>query len=154
MHADRLQVLHTPLRSYGGHKRCSGAIVTVKLNEDNRTLKAMLQTPGKQRIAVVQTGGVFCAVVGDKLAAHAIENGWAGMIIKGYIRDARALEQMPMAIWALGTCPRRSAKLEEGELDASLHFGGVTFETGHYLYADEDGIVVAAAPFSDVFFSV
>ena len=154
MHADRLQVLHTPLHSYGGHKRCSGAIVTVKLNEDNRTLKAMLQTPGKQRIAVVQTGGVFCAVVGDKLAAHAIENGWAGMIINGYIRDARALEQMPMAIWALGTCPCRSARREEGELEAVLHFGGVTFETGHYLYADEDGIVLAKAPFSDIFFSV
>ena len=47
---------------------------------------------------------------------------------------------------ALGTNPRKSTKEGTGQVDIPIHFGGVTFIPGHYLYSDEDGILVAASP--------
>ncbi|MCL4168466.1 UNVERIFIED_CONTAM: hypothetical protein GTU68_039265, partial [Idotea baltica] len=95
----------------------------------------------------------FCAVVGDNLASHAIEHGWSGIIVNGYIRDIKALSDMPIAIWALGTCPRRSQKRAEGLKDVSLQFGNVELRSGDFLYADEDGILVSEAPFKDISFA-
>ena len=33
-----------------------------------------------------------------------------------------------------------------GEVDIAVSFGGVTFVPGHYLYADDDGVIVSASP--------
>ncbi len=152
LHAEILQVVRVPLVSYGGKDRCSGSIVTVKMDGDNRVLKSLLSTPGEKRIAVVDAGGVFCAVVGDNLAALAIANSWGGIILNGYVRDTRALARMPIGVWALGTCPCRSARRSQGETNAVLHFGGARFETNNFIYVDEDGLVVADQPFRDIVF--
>jgi regulator of ribonuclease activity A len=51
---------------------------------------------------------------------------------------------MELGVLALGTLPRKSEKRGPGEHDVAVTFAGVTFVPGHYLYADDDGIVVAA----------
>ena len=45
---------------------------------------------------------------------------------------------------ALNTCPRRSKEDGKGTENRPVHFAGVTFRPGQYLYADRDGIIVAA----------
>ena len=40
--------------------------------------------------------------------------------------------------------PAKSAKKGDGEIDVALEFGGVRFEPGHWIYCDEDGVLVAA----------
>ena len=151
---DSVQVLECSLVSYGGTSRCSGQIVTFHLDEDNRALKSRLQTPGSGQVAVVDVSGDICAVVGDRLAGFAIENGWSGIILNGYLRDTDKLRGMPIAIWALGTYPRRSSKRADGATDLPISFGGVEFTPGAYLYADEDGIVLAEKPLDDISFAV
>ncbi|MEL6822558.1 MAG: putative 4-hydroxy-4-methyl-2-oxoglutarate aldolase, partial [Calditrichota bacterium] len=42
-----------------------------------------------------------------------------------------------------GTHPRRSIKKGEGSVDIPIHFAGVEFNPGHFVYVDEDGIIVA-----------
>jgi regulator of ribonuclease activity A len=37
----------------------------------------------------------------------------------------------------------RSGKTGAGQRGVAVSFAGVTFSPGHFLYADEDGIVVA-----------
>ena len=143
---DSVQVVTTPLTQYGGRAHCSGPVATFLLEEDNRVLKEALQTPGEGRVAVVQVSGGMCAVVGDKLAGFALENGWAGIVLHGYLRDTRVLKTMPIAVWALGTFPRRSTKRCEGKADIPLHFGDVSFEPGAFLYGDDDGIVLSKTP--------
>lgn len=142
-YGDSVQVLEIPLVSYGGISRCCGKIVTFQLDEDNRILKSQLQSPGYGQVAVVDVSGNICAVVGDRLAGFAIANGWGGIILNGYLRDTLKLRSMPIAIWALGKYPRRSSKRTDGLIDVMLNFGGVSFTPGAYIYADEDGIVVA-----------
>ena len=154
LHYDEIRVLAPTFVNYGGSDRCAGEIVTVQLDEDNRTLKALLQTSGGGRIAVADVSGAFCAVVGDNLASRAIEHGWSGILVHGFVRDVKALAEMPIAVWALGTCPFRSKKRSDGNLDVTLCFGSVSVKSGDFLYADEDGILFADSPFDDISFAV
>ena len=145
-YADEIQVAETiGLKHYGNHLRFSGQIQTLKCFEDNSLLKKIISSPSSASILVVDAGGSMrCAMVGDLIAALAVEHGWRGIIINGCIRDSVALSQIPIGIMALGTNPKKSSKLDLGEIGTSITFAGTQFETGNYLYADEDGIVVSA----------
>lgn len=76
----------------------------------------------------------------------AYENGWAGVVIHGAVRDTLELAQYPIGILALAPCPRKSKKEGVGEADLPVQFAGVTFHPGHWLYADEDGVVLKPTP--------
>jgi regulator of ribonuclease activity A len=153
IHRENIQVFQPmSFKSYGGKTRCSGEIVTVSLYEDNSTLKTLLQTPGNNRIAVAKVSGDFCAVVGDNLCKFAIDNGWGGIIIDGFVRDTNMLKTMPMTVLAKGTYPLRSSKKSQGKIGDTLEIAGVKVDHGSYLYLDEDGILVTKEKFSDINF--
>ncbi|GAB3135234.1 hypothetical protein GCM10027161_14260 [Microbispora hainanensis] len=88
-------------------------------------------------------GSLRTALLGDMIAASAAENGWAGVVINGAVRDTAALAGLDLGIKALGTNPRKSAKTGLGEVDVPVSFGDVTFAPGAWLYSDEDGILVS-----------
>ncbi|MBU1669035.1 ribonuclease E activity regulator RraA [bacterium] len=139
-----VKVLEQQLNSYGGRDCFYGEIVTIKLDEDNRGLVAMLRDEeGKGRVAVVDVDAKFCAVVGDNLMGFAAKNGWVGIIINGYVRDTRITKNIDAGLFALGTCPRRSAKEAAFERGITLNFGGVDFNEGEWIYADEDGVILS-----------
>ena len=46
----------------------------------------------------------------------------------------------------MNTHPVKSHKNHAGERDVELHFGGVTFKPGQWLYSDSDGIIVSDVP--------
>ena len=103
----------------------------------------MVAEEGHGKVMVVDAGGSKrCAMLGDMLAAKAAQNHWQGILIYGLIRDSKDINTMPLGVWALGTLPLKSVKLGTGQRDLPLHFAGVTFTPGHYLYADHDGIIV------------
>jgi regulator of ribonuclease activity A len=131
------------LRDYGKIGAFHGKVVTVKVFEDNGLVREVLETSGQGRVLVVDGGGsTRCALVGDKLARVAQENGWAGIVINGCIRDSDEIARIPIGVKALHAVPRRSAKKGVGERDVLVHFAGITFTPGRYLYADQDGIIV------------
>ena len=111
--------------------------------EDNALLKAILSTHGDGSVLVVDGGGsIERALMGDMIAKIAADNGWAGVVINGAIRDRVAISEIPLGVKALGTNPRKSTKTGEGEADITLQFGGVSFRRGAKLFSDEDGILV------------
>jgi regulator of ribonuclease activity A len=136
----------TPLFSdYGAVRAFCGQIATVKVHEDNLLVRQAIEEAGAGRVLVIDGGGSLrCALVGDKLAALAHQNGWAGLVVYGAIRDSRAIASIPIGVKALNTNPFRSVKKGAGDRDIAVTFAGVTFTPGHWLYADEDGIIVAA----------
>ena len=104
----------------------------------------LFQPRGETRVLVVDgAGSTYCALMGDNLATLAIDNNWAGVVINGCIRDAKQIGEMNVGVFAIGTCPRKSIKLGEGDKNIPVAFAGILFKPGNYLYADEDGIVVA-----------
>jgi regulator of ribonuclease activity A len=140
-----LQSCDLQFRNFGRSPRFSGAISTVRCLHDNALAKRVLSQPGAGKVLVIDGGGsMHCALVGDVMAGMAVANGWAGIVVRGAIRDSAALAMLDLGIKALGTNPRRGAKAGAGEIDLPVEFGGVVFTPGEYLYADEDGIVVSA----------
>jgi len=143
---DQVQVLAPIMKSYGGAKRVMGQIVTVQLSGSNKTLIELLKSEGAGQIAVVDVEAKFTAVVGDNLMKFAHENNWAGIIINGYVRDTKNTKEIDVGLFALGTCPKKTMEVCEGSLHVKIHFGGIDFNEGDYLYADRDGIIVSATP--------
>lgn len=135
---------------FGGSGTFFGRIETVRVFEDNVLVRAALEEEGRGRVLVVDGGGsTRCALLGDRLAAMAHENGWAGVVVNGCIRDSAEVAKLPLGVRALHAVPRRSDKRGSGERGVSVEFAGVSFAPGEYLYADADGIVVAARDLLD-----
>ncbi|MBI5784021.1 MAG: ribonuclease E activity regulator RraA [Rhodocyclales bacterium] len=138
----------TPMfRSFGGRTAFHGPMATLKLFEDNSFVRQALERAGAGRVLLIDGGGSLrCALVGDQLAALAVKNGWAGIVAYGCIRDSAAIGGMDIGVFALATHPRKTDKKNVGESDVPVTFGGVTFRPGEWLYADNDGVLVAEHP--------
>lgn len=142
--SDSLQVLEPLFTEYGGKEKFCGEIVTIKCFEDNSLVKQTLGSTGDGKVLVVDGGGSSrCALLGDLLGAMAVKNGWQGVLINGCVRDVEILKSMDIGVRALNCHPLKSNKRNEGQLNVPITFAGVSFEPGQYLYADENGIVVA-----------
>ncbi|MDZ7841730.1 MAG: ribonuclease E activity regulator RraA [Gammaproteobacteria bacterium] len=149
-YGDLLQVAEPIFRQFGRRTAFAGPIVAVKVFEDNTLVRASLETPGRGAVLVVDGGGsTRCALVGDLLARLAIDNGWAGIIVNGCIRDSAEIDGMDIGIRALATNPARSEKRGEGRGDVKVGFAGVSFTPGHHVYADADGVVVSEKDLAD-----
>ncbi len=142
-HGERLRSCDTQFRQFGGHSEFDGIVATVRCFQDNALLKSVLGTPGEGRVLVVDGGGsVHTALTGDLIAQLAVDNGWAGLVINGAVRDSAVLRSLPVGIKALGTNPRKSGKTGAGERDADVEFGGALFRPGDHVWCDDDGVVV------------
>ncbi len=140
---DELDSCEQQLRQYGARRSFSGRVRTVRCHEDNVLLRGLLEQPGAGQVLVVDGGGSLrTALLGDVIAGLALGHGWEGIVINGAVRDSAALAGMEIGIKALGSQPRRSAKLGAGEVDVPVTFGGATFRPGAELWSDDDGIVV------------
>lgn len=146
-HADILSVCLTPFRQFGGRSRFHGPIRTLRVFQDNGLVKATLAEPGDGAVLVIDGGASpRTALVGDLIAGSAVANGWAGLVILGPVRDSLALSALDIGIKALGTTPAKSGKTGAGESDIVLTFDEGVFTPGHWLYSDEDGVVVSPRP--------
>jgi regulator of ribonuclease activity A len=142
-HHKDIQVLDPIFKSYGGVSMCHGEVTTIKLYEDNTDLVQLLKNEkGNNKICVVDVQGDYCAVVGETLMGYAYENGWAGIVINGYVRDTHQTSQIPVGLFALGTYPLKSIKKATSNRDIILNFANATIKAGDTLYADNDGIVI------------
>lgn len=140
---ESLQSVSLQFENLGAHPRFSGPVRTIRCYRDNGLVKSLLNSPGDGAVLVVDgAGSLESALMGDMIAAAAVANGWAGVVIFGAIRDRVALAGTALGIKALGSNPRKSAKDSVGAVDIPVHFGGATFAPGATLYSDEDGILV------------
>lgn len=141
---DEISVLDPLFSDFGGKRRFSGEVVTIKCFEDNSLVRDAVRREGRGRVLVVDGGGSLRrALLGDMLAASAAENGWQGLLINGCVRDVEILETIDLGVKALNSHPVKTDKRGEGQLDISVTVAGATIRPGHYLYADANGVVVA-----------
>ncbi|EKE77849.1 putative 4-hydroxy-4-methyl-2-oxoglutarate aldolase [Gallaecimonas xiamenensis] len=145
-HGDQLELVEAPLLDLGGTAIFFGQVVTVKCFEDNSRVKELLATPGQGRVLVVDGGASLAkALMGDLIAQSAVDNGWAGVVIFGAIRDAGAIAQMPLGVKALGCTPFKTDRKGQGLAEVALKCGGVHIRPGQWLYADKNGVVLSDA---------
>jgi len=149
---EEIAVLEPLFSDFGGKPRFSGEVVTIKCFEDNSLVRDAVGSEGRGRVLVVDGGGSLRhALLGDLLAAKAAENGWQGLVINGCVRDVEILETIDLGVKALNSHPVKTAKRGEGQLEVSVTFAGATIRPGNFLYADANGVVVAARNLAIVF---
>jgi len=143
----KVVALLLPWQDFGARSVFCGRAVTVKCFEDNSLVKELVQQPGLGRVIVVDGGeSRRRALLGDQLAAKAADQGWAGLVIAGVVRDVEILESTGLGVKALGCCPQKTDKRGEGQLDIPVHIGGAMVSPGDYIYADRNGVLVSAEP--------
>lgn len=148
-YGNEVQVAQPVFKSYGGCSAVSAQIETLKIYQENTRFWEVLRLPGLGRVLFVDAGADFGAVMGDKMALMAVENGWRGMVINGYIRDTVIIKSMPLAVWALGSCPMKGTMNTEPKFSVPVCFQNLDVTPGMYVYADEDGILVTANPLTE-----
>lgn len=143
-HGEAVRIIELLFRDFGFRTSFFGPATTVIAPGDNSLVAAAVEETGMGQVLVVDDAGTrSCALLGDRLAFLAYEHNWAGVVVNGMVRDASELETIDIGIKALGTWPRRSTRTGRGERDVPVTFGGVTIRPGDWVYADEDGILVA-----------
>jgi regulator of ribonuclease activity A len=144
---DAYAVCETAFNDYAGRNHFHGRISTFATYEDNQGIRKILAEGGKGRVLVVDgRGSRRRALCGGNIAAEAAKYGWAGMVFNGCIRDAHEFTDLDLGVKAVGTVPQRPRQDGIGKAGVTVNFGNVEFREGDYLYADGDGVIVAAKP--------
>lgn len=144
-HGDGVQFCNLPFLKLGKRRSFAGPIATVKCFEDNALLKSELQKAGDGRIMVVDGGASSrVALLGDQIAMILRDNGWAGIIINGSVRDSAEIDEMDVGVFCLSVTPKKSVKDGAGKANIPVQFGGVTFTPGAHAYVDADGVLTSS----------
>jgi regulator of ribonuclease activity A len=141
------QVCEPVFQVYGGPPAFAGPIATLKVFEDDTSVREAVGQPGEGRVLVVDGGGSLrCSLFGGNLAVAAAGNGWAGVVVFGCVRDVAELETQPIGVRALAVVPRKSERgLHSSVGGRTVVFAGVVFRAEEWLCADRDGVIVLPA---------
>jgi regulator of ribonuclease activity A len=140
-----VRVVAPMFQRYGARSSFAGEIVTLKVFEDNSLVREAFTANGQGKVLVIDGGGSLrCALVGDQIAILAAKNAWEGVVVYGCIRDSGDINGIDIGVRALNTHPQKSIKKGVGDQNIAVTFGGVTFNPGEFLYADEDGVIVSS----------
>ncbi len=140
----KVSVLEPGFRNFGAIDTFYGETVTLKCFEDNSLVREAVGRNGRGKVLVVDAGGSMRrAMLGDMLAEKAVENGWAGIVIYGCIRDVDVIAGLKLGVQALGTHPMKTNKSGVGEENVEISFHGVMIKSRQFIYADNNGILVS-----------
>ncbi|MCO5977907.1 ribonuclease E activity regulator RraA [Ideonella oryzae] len=141
------RVLPPLFRDFGGLTRFAGPVSTVQCLDDNSRVREAVNSPGQGRVLVVDgAGSLRRSLVGGNLGKAAQDNGWAGVLVYGAVRDAAELRACQVGIRAMALMPLPTDRRDQGLRDVPVQIEGVWVRPGDWLYADEDGIVVMTQP--------
>lgn len=82
------------------------------------------------------------SIFGEMMVNYAMMRGIGGFIVDGAIRDADAIRNMPIPVYAIAVTPQGPYKHGPGEINVPIACGGQVVRPGDILVGDMDGIVV------------
>ncbi len=134
------------LNSYGAKSVFEGEVVTVVCPNDNSLAKELISQKGNGKILFIDgNASKAVALLGDNLAQQALENNWSGIVVNGMVRDVEILRSIPLAIYARGSCPKKSNKNNAGNINVDVCIDGVDIKPSFWAYGDENGILISPA---------
>lgn len=142
-HRDDARICEIQFRDVGGRNHFHGEVVCLSSYEDNSGLRAILAEGGAGKVLVVDgRGSLRRALCGGNIAKEAFDCGWEGLIFHGAIRDSHEFEVLDFGVKTLGLTampPRHDTEMTRQDY---VSFGGIRFQNGDYLYADQDCVIV------------
>ena len=134
------------LNSYGAKSVFEGEVVTVVCPNDNSLAKELISQKGNGKILFIDgNASKAVALLGDNLAQQALDNNWTGIVVNGMVRDVEILRSIPLAIYARGSCPKKSNKNDAGNINVDVCIDGVDIKPSFWAYGDENGILISPA---------
>ncbi len=116
-------------------------------SEDSRPyeleLKAIDECKADDIFIAAANSSMKSGIWGELLSTASRNAGCDGAIIDGAIRDIAPMREMGFGVFAAGACPYDSLHRQRvTAVDVPVEIGGVTFNPGDLVIADDDGIVV------------
>ena len=141
---DRLGVADSAIQAVWPGAKLAGPAFTVWTRPgDNKGIHAALQQARPGDVIVVAGGGdASRALLGELIGERAINLGVAGFVLDGAARDAEALGEIGMPVFARATTPAGPYKDGPFRLGTAVAFGGVPVLPGDVIVGDSDGVVV------------
>jgi len=141
---DRLGVADSAIQAVWPGAKLAGPAFTVWTRPgDNKGIHAALQRARPGDVIVVAGGGdASRALLGELIGERAINLGVAGFVLDGAARDAEALGEIGMPVFARATSPAGPYKDGPFRLGTAVAFGGVPVLPGDVIVGDSDGVVV------------
>ena len=143
---DRVRIM-TGLTTHAGRPYlCGPALTCACAPEDNLAMHAALYQATRGTVLVCDgTGTARCALFGELMATDALNQGLAGLVVQGPIRDVADLDGLGFPIWSTGTAPGQAAKASVVSVRKPVMVGNVLVSTGDQIVADRDGVAVVPA---------
>lgn len=107
--------------------------------------QALYRTPPGWVLAVATSADRSFGYWGDILTTAAIEQGLAGLVIEGGVRDIAELREAGFPVFAGAHTLRGTAKLPGGVIGGAVSIGGTAIAPGDVLVGDDDGVVCVPA---------
>ncbi|MEM6309721.1 MAG: RraA family protein [Pseudomonadota bacterium] len=89
-----------------------------------------------------------CAAAGDRVCGMIKNNGGAGFVTDGPMRDLSGLNEVGLPAWCTGLNPDSPYSTGPGKIGLPIQIGGQRVETGDMVIADENGVVIV--PFDQI----
>jgi regulator of RNase E activity RraA len=127
--------------------RCRTSLWADQFHVDSRPYELELQAVDACRpddVLIAAAGGSMrSGIWGELLSTAAVNRGCVGAIVDGAVRDVRRMQTMEFPVFARGTCVYDSRDRQRViDVDVPVEIGGVCFQPGDLVFADEDGVVV------------
>ncbi len=121
----------------------AGPALTVRSRPgDNLMLHKAIDMAHPGDVIVLDAGGDLTnSVMGELMLAHAIRRGVAGFVLNAAIRDAEAIRERNLPVYACGITHRGPYRTGPGELGFAISIGGTVIEPGDLILGDFDGVV-------------
>ena len=133
---------------YGGATQFHGQVEVIQAFDAASFVSQILSQPGQSKVLVVDGGGSLNSALFDsEMANNAIRNGWKGIVVYGAVRNSEQLSKTQFGVKALGTNPVKG-RGTNGQRGAGVSIGSTQLQTGLWLYADRDGIVISQSDVS------
>ena len=141
---DRLGVADSAIHAIWPGATIAGPAFTVWTRPgDNQGIHQALGLAQPGDVVVVAGGADESrALLGELIGERAISLGIAGFAIDGAARDAEALAEIGMPVFARAVTPAGPYKNGPHRLAGPVAFGGVPILPGDIIIGDSDGVVV------------
>src|SRR5215831_14707084 len=145
--SDRVRGVMTGLTTHAGRPYLCGPALTCACDpEDNLAMHAALYQARPGAVLVCDgAGSMRCALFGELMATDAVNQGLAGLVVAGPVRDIADIDERGFPVWCTGTAPGQAAKAAVVSVGLPVVVGGVLVASGDQVIADRDGVVVVPA---------
>lgn len=141
---NREQVMAAAIKPIAAGMRLRGQARTVNaMAGDNGIIHAAIPHVRQGEVLVVNGMGVEdVAIWGEVMTRAAQEQGIAGIVLDGAVRDVADLREMGFPVFCRAAVPRGPHKGFGGTIDAPVACAGVSVSPGDLVIGDDDGVVV------------